>query len=165
MIASLISLRISGPVFFDVHLSAHGSPPRLAGSRGTLRLAFGFFQVKEALHRPAVVIGFGHSILAMSGEESLAQVYREIERPKVKNLQRAGMVIFLYSLLFAGHETTTTLISNATRQLLINRDSWEAIKADQTKIPGAIEEVLRSAGSIVAWRRTAERDAVCHAAE
>jgi hypothetical protein len=48
----------------------------------------------------AIFVGFGHSILAMSGEESLAQVYREIERPKVKNLQRAGMVIFLYSLLF-----------------------------------------------------------------
>jgi amino acid transporter len=48
----------------------------------------------------AILIGFGHSILAMSGEESLAQVYREIERPKVKNLQRAGMVIFVYSLVF-----------------------------------------------------------------
>lgn len=48
----------------------------------------------------AICVGFGHSILAMSGEESLAQVYREIERPKVKNLQRAGTVIFLYSLLF-----------------------------------------------------------------
>ena len=36
----------------------------------------------------------------MSGEESLAQVYREIEHPKVKNLQRAGMMIFAYSLLF-----------------------------------------------------------------
>jgi len=48
----------------------------------------------------AVLIGFGHSILAMSGEESLAQVYREIEQPKVKNLQRAGMLIFVYSLVF-----------------------------------------------------------------
>ncbi|MFN7981092.1 MAG: APC family permease [Vicinamibacterales bacterium] len=48
----------------------------------------------------AIFVGFGHSILAMSGEESLAQVYREIEQPKVKNLQRAGMVIFVYSLLF-----------------------------------------------------------------
>ena len=50
----------------------------------------------------AIFVGFGHSILAMSGEESLAQVYREIERPKVKNLQRAGMIIFVYSLLFTG---------------------------------------------------------------
>ena len=48
----------------------------------------------------AILIGFGHSILAMSGEESLAQVYREIEQPKVKNLKRAGMVIFVYSMLF-----------------------------------------------------------------
>ena len=36
----------------------------------------------------------------MSGEESLAQVYREIEQPKVKNLERTGLVIFLYSLIF-----------------------------------------------------------------
>ena len=48
----------------------------------------------------AILVGFGHSILAMSGEESLAQVYREIEHPKVKNLLRTGLIIFVYSLLF-----------------------------------------------------------------
>src|SRR5579859_8069858 len=47
-----------------------------------------------------LLVGFGHSVLAMSGEESLAQVNREIEAPKLKNLERAGVVIFLYSLLF-----------------------------------------------------------------
>ncbi|HXZ78876.1 MAG TPA: APC family permease [Terriglobales bacterium] len=48
----------------------------------------------------ALLVGFGHSVLAMSGEETLAQVNREIESPKLKNLERAGLVIFLYSLLF-----------------------------------------------------------------
>ena len=47
-----------------------------------------------------MLVGFGHSVLAMSGEESLAQVNREIEHPKLKNLEKAGLVIFLYSLLF-----------------------------------------------------------------
>lgn len=47
-----------------------------------------------------LLIGFGHSILAMSGEETLAQVYRDIESPKAKNLQRAGLVIFFYSFIF-----------------------------------------------------------------
>jgi len=47
-----------------------------------------------------LLIAFGHSILAMSGEESLAQVNREIEYPKHRNLMRAGMVIFIYSLFF-----------------------------------------------------------------
>jgi hypothetical protein len=48
----------------------------------------------------AILIGLGHSLLAMSGEETLAQVNREIASPKLKNLQRAGLVIFIYSMLF-----------------------------------------------------------------
>jgi amino acid transporter len=47
-----------------------------------------------------MLVGFGHSVLAMSGEESLAQINREIEHPKLKNLEKTGLVIFLYSLLF-----------------------------------------------------------------
>jgi len=47
-------------------------------------------------------IGFGHSVLAMSGMETLAQVNREIEHPKLKNLKKSAVVIFLYSLFFTG---------------------------------------------------------------
>jgi amino acid transporter len=47
-----------------------------------------------------VFVGLGHSVLAMSGEETLAQVYREIEYPKLPNLKKTGLVIFIYSLVF-----------------------------------------------------------------
>jgi len=47
-----------------------------------------------------IFIGLGHSVLAMSGEETMAQVYREIEHPKLKNLEKAGFIIFVYSLIF-----------------------------------------------------------------
>jgi amino acid transporter len=49
-----------------------------------------------------ILIAFGHTLLAMSGEESLAQVYREIKAPKVPNLLKAGAVIALYSLVLTG---------------------------------------------------------------
>jgi amino acid transporter len=49
-----------------------------------------------------ILIAFGHTLLAMSGEESLAQVYREIEAPKVPNLLKAGAIIALYSLVLTG---------------------------------------------------------------
>ncbi len=49
-----------------------------------------------------LVIAFGHSILAMSGEETLAQVYREVESPKLPNFKKAAFVVFLYSLLLTG---------------------------------------------------------------
>ena len=48
----------------------------------------------------AIFIALGHSVLAMSGEESLAQVYREMESPKLQNLKKAGLIIFIYSLVF-----------------------------------------------------------------
>jgi len=47
-----------------------------------------------------ILVGLGHSVLAMSGEETMAQVYREIEHPKLRNLEKAGIVIFVYSLIF-----------------------------------------------------------------
>src|ERR1700677_4355691 len=49
-----------------------------------------------------IIMAFGHSVLAMSGEETLAQVNREIEHPKLKNLKRAAIVIAIYSFLFTG---------------------------------------------------------------
>ena len=52
-----------------------------------------------------ILMAFGHSILAMSGEESLAQVNREIQHPKLKNLKRAAIVIAIYSLIFTGGAT------------------------------------------------------------
>ena len=55
--------------------------------------------VPKLLGALGIMVAFGHSLLAMSGEESLAQVNREIEAPKLKNLMRAGFVIFLYSML------------------------------------------------------------------
>lgn len=49
-----------------------------------------------------VIMAFGHSILALSGLETLAQVYREIEDPKVENLKKAVVLIFVFSVLFTG---------------------------------------------------------------
>ncbi len=65
----------------------------------------------------------------------------------------------VYSMLFAGHETTTTLISNAMRVLLSHPEQWQQLVADPTKIGPAIDEVLRYSGSITAWRRKALQDA------
>jgi hypothetical protein len=45
-------------------------------------------------------VALGHTLLAMSGEEALAQVYREIEAPKQKNLKKAAFVIFVVSIFF-----------------------------------------------------------------
>lgn len=43
-----------------------------------------------------LMLAFGHAFLGMSGAETLAQVYREMEAPKLPNLKKAALVIFLF---------------------------------------------------------------------
>jgi len=87
----------------------HFSQDALGFLKGTgLAGSFGLF---------GIVMAFGHSILAMSGEESLAQVNREIEHPKLRNLKRAAIVIAIYSLIFTGGATllASMIIPDAPR--------------------------------------------------
>lgn len=50
----------------------------------------------------ALLIGFGHTLLAMSGFETLAQVYRELGAPKLKNLMRTANLVCGYALVATG---------------------------------------------------------------
>jgi cytochrome P450 len=59
----------------------------------------------------------------------------------------------VYELLFAGHETTTGMITNAFRQLLTHRQAWEEVCRDPSFIPNALEEVRRFDSSVIVWRR------------
>ena len=50
----------------------------------------------------AIIIAFGHSLLSMSGFETLAQVYREIAYPKLKNLRITANLVCWYSVFCTG---------------------------------------------------------------
>src|SRR2546427_718587 len=65
--------------------------------------ALGWFRTSrlpETIGVIGILVAFGHSVLAMSGLETLAQVYREIEHPKLPNLKKTAVIIFIYSLVF-----------------------------------------------------------------
>ncbi|MCX6609589.1 MAG: APC family permease [Acidobacteria bacterium] len=49
-----------------------------------------------------LLIAFGHSLLAMSGFETLAQVYREIAYPKMKNLKITSNIVCFYAVISTG---------------------------------------------------------------
>jgi amino acid transporter len=89
----LLTMALHGyqPVPLPIKENLHLSDESLGWLKGT---------VAPTITAVAILIGLGHSLLAMSGFETLAQVYRELDSPKLKNLKRAGNVIFLYSMLF-----------------------------------------------------------------
>lgn len=61
----------------------------------------------------------------------------------------------MLNFIFAGHETTTNASGNAVMNLLSDRRLWEELVADPSKIPGAVNELLRVGSSIIGWRRKA----------
>jgi cytochrome P450 len=63
----------------------------------------------------------------------------------------------LFSLSFAGHETTTALIGNTVRRLLEVPGRWATIVARPELIPAAIDETLRYDPSVPVWRRVSTR--------
>lgn len=80
----------------------HWPPMTLSFGQDALGWLEGFDWLK-GLGAVGLLVGFGHAFLGMSGVESLAQVYREMEAPKVRNLKRAALLIFLFAF------TLTTL--------------------------------------------------------
>jgi amino acid transporter len=90
------------------HVGAHLPPFPRPSTLTFSPDALGFLKhtrYTEMLGLFGIVMAFGHSVLAMSGEETLAQVNREIEHPKLRNLKRAAIVIAIYSLFFTGLST------------------------------------------------------------
>ncbi len=81
------------------HLPPAPIPRNIIQDKHSLGWLYGT-RIPQMLTAVIVFVGLGHSVLAMSGEESLAQVYREIEHPKLVNLKKAALVIFLYSMVF-----------------------------------------------------------------
>ncbi len=109
---SAVTLAVEGPrnaVPLEPNLAPKPNP-----TTGEMESPLGFLQGTALAERLAalhgadwlslvglvgLVIAFGHSILAMSGLETMAQVYREVEAPKLRNFKRVAVIVFAFSTL------------------------------------------------------------------
>jgi len=71
----------------------HLAPESMGWLQGTFWMQLSFV---------VMIVAFGHSILAMSGFETLAQVYRELAYPKLKNLRLTANLVCTYCLICTG---------------------------------------------------------------
>src|SRR4051812_18984918 len=97
------------PTLPNLHFSDEG----LGWLKGTV-----FPQIWAA----AVLIAFGHSLLSMSGFETLAQIYREIAYPKLRNLKITANIVCFYAVICTGVVTLFAgyIIPDAIRKGYVN---------------------------------------------
>lgn len=101
----MVVLLLGWSIWSAIHVHAKFPPLPIPSNLHFSKDALGFLsgsKLATSLGLFGIIMAFGHSILAMSGEETLAQVNREIEHPKLRNLKRAAIVIAIYSFVFTG---------------------------------------------------------------
>src|ERR1700685_3878247 len=116
MVVILLVWGISSALHVGAQLPPWPTPSTLHFSKDALGF-LAYTRLPTMLGLFGIIMAFGHSVLAMSGEETLAQVNREIEHPKLKNLKRAAIVIAIYSFIFTGIGTmlATMIIPDSVR--------------------------------------------------
>lgn len=91
------------------------------------------------------------------GDDYTSELLKKLKEESPEGITRDRIVITLFGLLMAGHETTTNQSSNGIRALLQNRASWDRLCATPELIPNAVEEIIRYESSILSWRRVTNR--------
>jgi cytochrome P450 len=87
----------------------------------------------------------------------------EIERDgKIEKLSDVDITGFATMLGGAGAETVTKLIGNAVVAFADYPDQWQKLRADRSKVPAAIEELLRYEAPSQYQVRVATRDVTLH---
>jgi cytochrome P450 len=78
----------------------------------------------------------------------------------LRTMDPVGFATLFIQLVTAGQDTTQTMLSSGMLALLDHPAQLAALRADPSRIPGAIEEILRWANPLHYFRRTATRDTV-----
>ena len=97
---------------------------------------------------------------------------REPKEDLISSLVRPGnvlgqlpdkdVVVLCVLLLFAGHETTSSLLANSLRYLWQDRRQWEELLVTPEILPGAVEELLRFVSPVLWLPRVAQEDVEMH---
>lgn len=92
---------------------------------------------------------------ASERKDDLTSDLLDISHNNPEIISHMDVTSIIFGISTAGHETTTNLILNLMRQLLLDRPRWEAIVADPSLTPAAVEEGLRyDSSGISVFRRT-----------
>ena len=120
--------------------------------------------VEQAMNGSAMLLGYLPPLIEArreqpSDDQLSAMVAAEHEGRRMTDAEIAGTA---FLLLTAGNETTTNLIANMTMVLADDADLRRLLVEDPSRIPDAVEEVLRLESPVQGLARTATEDVTVH---
>ncbi len=123
--------------------------------------------VQKLMETFAAYTAFTMDVIAKRRADPTEDLFSVLVHSEVEGQRMSDDEIVFETLLIliGGDETTRHTLSGGTEQLLRHRDQWEALVADESLLPGAIEEMLRWTSPVKNMCRTVTADTEFHGAE
>jgi len=124
----------------------HGQDPDFAsepGAAGSASAEMGMYAYQFAMDRKAA---------------GIAEADGDLTDALLRTMDEVEFATLFVQLVTAGQDTTQTMLSSGVLALIDHPDQLEALRADPSLIPAAVEEIVRWANPLHYFRRTATAD-------
>jgi cholest-4-en-3-one 26-monooxygenase len=124
-------------------------------------------EAQAVMNAFAAYTEFTMGIIAKRRAEPADDLFSILVNSEVEGQRMSDDEIVMETLLIliGGDETTRHTLSGGTEQLVRHRDQWDALVADRSLLPGAIEEMLRWTSPVKNMCRTLTADTEFHGTE
>jgi cholest-4-en-3-one 26-monooxygenase len=124
-------------------------------------------EAQAVINAFAAYTEFTMGIIAKRRAEPTDDLFSILVNSEVEGQRMSDDEIVMETLLIliGGDETTRHTLSGGTEQLVRHRDQWDALVADRSLLPGAIEEMLRWTSPVKNMCRTLTADTEFHGTE
>ena len=90
-------------------------------------------------------------------DDLMTEMVLAMDRGDIDLSEDELVLMYIFTFIGAGHETTMAQLGNTFYQLLLERERWQALLRNPRMVDDVVEETIRYDGSVVAWyRRVAE---------
>ena len=124
-------------------------------------------EAQAVMNAFAAYTEFTMGIIAKRRVEPTDDLFSILVNAEVEGQRMSDDEIVMETLLIliGGDETTRHTLSGGTEQLVRHRDQWDALVADRSLLPGAIEEMLRWTSPVKNMCRMLTADTEFHGTE
>jgi cytochrome P450 family 142 subfamily A polypeptide 1 len=124
-------------------------------------------EAQAVMNAFAAYTEFTMGIIAKRRAEPTDDLFSILVNAEVEGQRMSDDEIVMETLLIliGGDETTRHTLSGGTEQLVRHRDQWDALVADRSLLPGAIEEMLRWTSPVKNMCRMLTADTEFHGSE
>ena len=124
-------------------------------------------EAQAVMNAFAAYTEFTMDIIAKRRVEPTDDLFSILVNAEVEGQRMSDDEIVMETLLIliGGDETTRHTLSGGTEQLVRHRDQWDALVADRSLLPGAIEEMLRWTSPVKNMCRMLTADTEFHGTE